>query len=73
MHETVRKTWLSILTEFATLRVALSKVTWAETATSQYVEVGMSRMRRDGKDNLEDITLIEKSPLNIKLKGPKMT
>ena len=45
LHETVRETWLSTLTESATVHTALSKVTGAEKAVFQHVEVYACRNR----------------------------
>ena len=51
MHETVRETWLSTLTECATVRAALLTVTVAERASPLHVVVVMSQMRCDRKDS----------------------
>jgi hypothetical protein len=47
MHETIRTTWLSTMTECATIRSALSQVVDIEKGVSSHVEIGPSRMRRD--------------------------
>ena len=53
MHESVRETWLSTLTDCASVRSALSEVTGAERSTPEHVEVGVSRMKRDTNDMLK--------------------
>jgi hypothetical protein len=50
MHETSRVTWLSTMTECARVRMALSSLTGVGQSTSQHVEVGASRRRRDFVD-----------------------
>ena len=66
MHETVRTTWTSTLTDCASVHAALSQVTDTDHSTLQHVEVGATRMRRDYEDlcNLKS-HLLQYSPFRF--------
>jgi hypothetical protein len=50
MHEAVRTTWLSTLTDCASIHAALSHVTGTDHSEREHEEVGVSRMKRDYDD-----------------------